>query len=189
MKRTKVLTFILLTLVLLAIASAGSLYYRTTPHYLLRHDYAADVTLDNGNVVRFIRHYEHTPEGLVFYDELDVYRIVDLCSDDLVIPEKVGGYPVTAFGKHTPVAFFADTNSLQVKKLTLPDTMKNVGAGNFSNLEYLDIGNSTAYGLCQLDAYNLKDVKVSPDNARYKLENGCLVYKENGDLVFDYTVE
>ena len=67
--------------------------------------------------------------------------------------------------------------------------MKNVGAGNFSNLEYLDIGNSTAYGLCQLDAYNLKDVKVSPDNARYKLENGCLVYKENGDLVFDYTVE
>ena len=187
-KRTKALIAFFSAFALLSIiAIAGFLYYRTTPHYILKNEHAVDVTLDNGNVVRFMRHYKASPDGFIYYDELDVYKIIKLCSDELVIPEEVGGYIVTSFGKHTPVAMFMDVDEMQIKRMTLPDTMKEVSpCGQLRSLEYLDIGKSTLEGIQLLEPYNLKELNVSPDNTRYILKDGCLVEKEIGRLVLRF---
>ncbi len=185
---------------LLVLFAIGLAVYRTTPHYTLRHEHYADVTLDDGTVVRFLR-YEQDESGKRILGQaaqgLDLKEIRFLASNTIVIPSYVGGFPVTSIGAYamysigTPGGEYPSAIDLsKIKSITLPDTLTNVfylNAGPFTELESLHIGKAIS-DMLWIDSRNLREITVDPKNARYKLENGCLIDKNTNTVILE-TVE
>lgn len=200
-KRTKILLAVSVLLAVLLLAAAGFLYYRTTPHYTLRHEHYADVTLDDGTVIRVIRRFKRDESGKevfgVFGNELDVKEIRYIGSDTLSIPAYIGGFPVTGIGTYAayPISCpggdytaAVDVNH-QIKHLTLPDTITDVfmlNAGPFEALETLHMGKSTGDPPWIL-SNTLHEITVHPDNPRYTIVGGCLFDKNIGEIILEIT--
>lgn len=182
-KNIKVLlTFVCILLAFVALSAVGLAIYRTTPHYQLRHEHYADVTLDDGTVVRFLR--RPNMEEKSFYDEVVIKEIQVLGSDTLVFPSYVGGYPVTEIGYYGAEVFPNHTDHEQgIKSLTLPDELTIFNfVGQMFKLESLHIGKATC-DFPSIDAWELKEITVHPDNVRYKVEGGCLIDKNTNTVV------
>lgn len=180
-KRTKILLAVSVLLAVLLLAAIGFLYYRTTPHYSLRHEHYADVTLDDGTVIRVVR--RPNMEEKSFYNELVIKEIQYLGSDTLVLPSSVGGYPVTEIG-YFAAPFFLDGVDFRngIKSLTLPDGLISFDyVGQLFGLETLHVGKATAY-LAHLDPQKLQTITVHPDNTRYRMEGNCLIDKQTNSV-------
>lgn len=201
-KNIKILLVCILVLIsLVALLAIGLAIYRTTPHYTLRHEHYADVTLDDGTVLRFIRRFKQDENGKsifgVFDDELDLKEIRHIGSESLVIPSHIGGFPVTGIGTYAmyPIGrpddqYPSKIDLAAIKSITLPDTLTDVfylNAGPFPKLESLHVGKATS-DMPWIDYRNLHEITVNPENTRYKMENGCLIDKNTNAVVLK-TVE
>ena len=85
-------------------------------------------------------------EGYYTYEVVDGNAIItdvdESISGDIVIPDTLGGYPVTEIGDG--VAFF----NLNITGITIPDSVKRIGNEAFDccgNLEYINIGDGVTY--------------------------------------------
>ena len=182
-KNIKILLICILVLItLVALLAIGLAIYRTTPHYTLRHEHYADVTLDDGTVLRFIRRLNKEKFGML--DEVDLRSVDNFSSDSLVIPSYVGGFPVTGIGTYAAAPVFPD--DVKIKSLTLPDTVTEIfylKNGTLTGLESLHIGKATS-DIPWIDYNMLQEITVHPDNARYRVESGCLIDKNTNAVVF-----
>lgn len=143
--------------------------------------YTAAVQLENGTVIYVRENFSEVDGEIERHGTLTVANI-ELAEDgELIIPESVGGLPITEFSAR----IFNDSQKLT--KISLPDTLIQFHSA-FSlctNLETIDIGKSTVtvnYANFQ-HCVNLKNINVSPDNTRYYFENGCLIERETRTLV------
>lgn len=197
-KRTKILLAVSVLLAVLLLAAIGFLYYRTTPHYTLRHEHYADVTLDDGTVIRVIRRFKQDENGKevfgVFGNELDVKEIRYIGSDTLIIPAHIGGFPVTGIGTYAayPIScpggdYTAAVDLDQIKHLTLSDTITDIfmlNFGPFQRLETLNMGKSTGDPPWVVSS-PLREITVHPDNTRYTIVDGCLFDKKVGEVILE----
>ena len=144
--------------------------------------------------------YEYSPEEAeqcfnyrIGNDQVIILKYKDSCSKDVIIPSKIGGYPVTAIGgssfsglKITSVQFpntlitinsEAFRNNL-ISELNFPDSLRNIYSGAFSfnrlktlpelwMVTYLGSGVFTGNLFSEEDAY---------------------LYKRNADGTYDYSV-
>ena len=98
---------------------------------------------------------------------------------DVVIPELLGGYPVTEIGSN---AF----SPSEIKSILISDTVRRIQGYAFSygiteltvpeNVEYID---PSAFNYCSY----LKSITVSDENSAYSSENGVLFSKDKTVLV------
>lgn len=151
-----------------------------------------------------------TEDGFEYYSHLNIYgdTVITICNyigskSDVVIPSDIGGVPVESLG------WSAFANNKNITKVTIPDTVTEIGSECFSsctnlktvkyseNLEFLGIGaffNCTNLENIYIPACmnevnifafdgctNIKSIVVSPDNPVFDSRDNCnaIVHTEN----------
>ena len=105
-------------------------------------------------------------------------------SGDIIIPQMLDGYTVTAIGDS---AFDRETKSYNTRSVTLPDTIKSIGAFAFRNMNIIsinlpngleDIGKGAFVG-CNSIAY-----RMSANHPSFAVIDGALYNKSQKKLIW-----
>ncbi len=126
-------------------------------------------------------------EGIYTYEIEDGSAVIYKCdvsaSGDIIVPETLGGYTVTA------IAVSAFVNCKGIKNITIPENVRSIGISAFegcSSLEKINIPASvnkighSVFAVCS----SLEKITVSADNKYFVSdENGILFNKDKTKLI------